>query len=434
MTGPPGPSSATRPCGCSPSMDRRRSPCGRSPPPRSVSPGLVVHHFGSKEGLRREVDQHVLDVFEAMLGELTGEGGAELLDPGAGASSLSEVFARHLPDDSPLPGYLRRLLLSDTDAGRLLFRRLYDLSRDALDGLAAAGLAAPGADPAVRAALLLANDLALFLLRDRLAEVLGTDPLSADGMARWAPEMLSIYAGGLNAAPPQPQGRRTLGRPRMAPGSTPRTHTCASGHRHPQVLRQAPRPARRRPDGRPRSTRRRRRRERRGQVDTAEDPGRHPARRPRRGRPVRGPWLLPAGSGPERGPHRRAAPALLRRRPPPARPGPRPRTRPPPRLRAVRAVDRRGAVRRHPAETQPHPGPAPRPRRPAPRRALPGLRLGDLPAVLGPGRGPARPRQGRRGHHPPRVRTGPLRPAGRPRRRPAHPAHRLPKEDHHVGA
>lgn len=171
-----------------------------------VSPGLVVHHFGSKEGLRREVDQYVLDVFEAMLGELTGEGGAELLDPGTGTSSLSEAFARHLPEDSPLPGYLRRLLLSDADAGRLLFRRLYDLSRAALDGLAAAGLAAPGADPAVRAALLLANDLALFLLRDRLAEVLGTDPLSADGMTRWAPEMLSIYAGGLNAAPPPPQG------------------------------------------------------------------------------------------------------------------------------------------------------------------------------------------------------------------------------------
>jgi AcrR family transcriptional regulator len=171
-----------------------------------VSPGLVVHHFGSKEGLRREVDQYVLDVFEAMIGELTGDGGEELLDPGTGASSLSEAFARHLPDASPLPGYLRRLLLSDTDAARQLFRRLYELSRAALDGLAAAGMAAPGRDPAIRAAFLLSNDLALFLLRDRLTEVLGTDPLSADGMTRWGPEMLSIYAGGLNATPPDLQG------------------------------------------------------------------------------------------------------------------------------------------------------------------------------------------------------------------------------------
>ncbi|ARP74194.1 TetR/AcrR family transcriptional regulator [Streptomyces pluripotens] len=171
-----------------------------------VSPALVVHHFGSKEGLRQEIDQYVLDGFEAMLGALTGENGAELLDPGTGAGSLSEALARHLPEGSPLPAYLRRLLVSDTEAGRRLFRRLYELSTAALEGLAAIGLASPGRDPAVRAALLLANDLALFLLRDRLAEVLDMDPLSADGMTRWAPEMLSIYAGGLNAVPPEPQG------------------------------------------------------------------------------------------------------------------------------------------------------------------------------------------------------------------------------------
>ncbi|MFD6190382.1 TetR/AcrR family transcriptional regulator [Streptomyces sp. NPDC060275] len=169
-----------------------------------VSPGLVVHHFGSKDGLRQEVDQYVVAVFEAMLGELTGgDGGVEAFDSGAGAASLSAAFTRHLPAGSPLPGYLRRLLLSDTDAGRLLFARLYEVSRAALDGLTAAGLAAPGRDPAVRAALLLANDLAVFLLRDRIGEVLGTDPLSADGMARWAPEVLDIYAGGLNASPPR---------------------------------------------------------------------------------------------------------------------------------------------------------------------------------------------------------------------------------------
>ncbi|PWI20394.1 TetR family transcriptional regulator [Streptomyces sp. Act143] len=166
-----------------------------------VSAGLVAHHFGSKDGLREEVDAYVLAVFDAMLGELTGEGGARLLDPETGTGSLSEAFARHLPADSPLPSYLRRLLLSDTDAGRLLFQRLFEISRAALEGLAAAGLAAPGREPAVRAAFLLTNDLAVFLLRDRLAEVLGADPLSPGGMARWAPEMLSIYAGGLNASP-----------------------------------------------------------------------------------------------------------------------------------------------------------------------------------------------------------------------------------------
>jgi AcrR family transcriptional regulator len=92
-----------------------------------VSAGLVVHHFGSKDGLRQEVDQYVLAVFEAMLGELTGEGGTELLDPGTGAGSLSEAFARHLPADSPMPGYLRRLpahRLPDLHRGHELVRLL----------------------------------------------------------------------------------------------------------------------------------------------------------------------------------------------------------------------------------------------------------------------------------------------------------------------
>jgi TetR/AcrR family transcriptional regulator, regulator of cefoperazone and chloramphenicol sensitivity len=32
-----------------------------------VSPGLVLHHFGSKEGLCRAVDEHVLGLFDRML-------------------------------------------------------------------------------------------------------------------------------------------------------------------------------------------------------------------------------------------------------------------------------------------------------------------------------------------------------------------------------
>ncbi|HCA88146.1 MAG TPA: TetR family transcriptional regulator [Streptomyces sp.] len=166
-----------------------------------VSPALVVHHFGSKEGLREAVDGHVLATFEAMLGELTGEGGAVGLSPEA-AGSLGEAFVRHLPPDSPMPAYLRWLLLSDVEAGRRLFGKLFELSRVTLDGLVAAGMATPGHDPAVRAAFLLVNDLAVLLLRDHLTGVLGFDPLSAAGMGRWAPEMLSVYAGGLTAAPP----------------------------------------------------------------------------------------------------------------------------------------------------------------------------------------------------------------------------------------
>lgn len=86
----------------------------------------------------------------------------------------------------------------------MLFRRSFALSVRTLEALVAAGLAAPGADPAVRAAFLLSNDLAVLLLREQLTEALGTDPPSGAGMVRWDREMLVIYGGGLLASPPPP--------------------------------------------------------------------------------------------------------------------------------------------------------------------------------------------------------------------------------------
>ena len=81
-----------------------------------VSPALIVHHFGSKDGLREAVDHHVLDLFEAMLAEMTAEDAPDLYDPAA-TGSLAEAIVGHLPPGSPVPAYLRRLLLSDGDAG-----------------------------------------------------------------------------------------------------------------------------------------------------------------------------------------------------------------------------------------------------------------------------------------------------------------------------
>ena len=82
-----------------------------------VSPGLVVHHFGSKEGLRQAVDEHGLGLFDRMLGVVTGEDAAGLYDPAA-PGPVAEVIVKHLPAGSPVPGYLRRLPLAAGDTGR----------------------------------------------------------------------------------------------------------------------------------------------------------------------------------------------------------------------------------------------------------------------------------------------------------------------------
>lgn len=173
-----------------------------------VSPALVVRHYGSKDGLRDAVDDHVLRVFGAMLAPVVAPAG---FDPAA-LPSLAELVSTHLPADSAVPAYLGRMLLDGGDAGTALFERLHELSRQALDGLVGTGQATSGADPAVRAAFLLVNDLAVLILRSRLAEVLGIDPLSPTGMRRWGAEVLAIYGGGLGATLPDGTSAKDTGR------------------------------------------------------------------------------------------------------------------------------------------------------------------------------------------------------------------------------
>lgn len=161
-----------------------------------VSPALVIRHYGSKDGLRAAVDDHVTRVFEAMLAQLPSSDRDGRSEP-AVPPSFVDVVARSLPQDSAIATYLGRMLLTGGPAGSELFRRLHDVSRATLAELTAAGSAVGGADPEVRAAFLLVNDLAVMILRPRLSEVLGVDPLSPDGLRRWGTEVLSIYRDGL---------------------------------------------------------------------------------------------------------------------------------------------------------------------------------------------------------------------------------------------
>ncbi|ORA38585.1 TetR/AcrR family transcriptional regulator [Mycobacterium aquaticum] len=165
-----------------------------------VSPALLIRHYRSKDGLLAAVDDHVVATLEALLTEATGRPSDDALAPSA-VPTLVDSLATHLPADSPVPAYLGRLLTTGGTVGSKVFARLYGISRTALDAMVAGGVADAGADPAVRAAVLMANDLAVLILRPRLTEVLGVDPLARDGMSRWAAEVFAIYRDGLRAGP-----------------------------------------------------------------------------------------------------------------------------------------------------------------------------------------------------------------------------------------
>ncbi|MBC7298789.1 MAG: TetR family transcriptional regulator [Demequina sp.] len=162
----------------------------------NVSPGLVLHHFGSKQGLRDAVDAHVLSMFDAMLATAIEDPAAFAKGGTPQISSFAELFASAIPAGSPIPAYLRRLLLSGDPMGKKLIQQWFELTVTTVDALAASGNLQPTQDRAALAAFLLVNDLAMIVLHDYVADALGTDPLSPEGMRRWASTAFDVYRHG----------------------------------------------------------------------------------------------------------------------------------------------------------------------------------------------------------------------------------------------
>jgi AcrR family transcriptional regulator len=163
-----------------------------------VSPGLVMHHYGSKDGLKDAVERRAVAFFEEMIGDLSriGEEG--------GSASLAELFADRLESEPSMTAYVRRLLADGGAPADVLFAKLFEASAAGMRSLVTAGIARPAEDERIRAAFLLANDLSLVLLRRQIAQAIGADPLSRKGLTAWTAVVMDVYTGGVFAAPPGP--------------------------------------------------------------------------------------------------------------------------------------------------------------------------------------------------------------------------------------
>lgn len=160
-----------------------------------VSPGLVIHHYGSKEGLKNAVDRRAVAFFEEMLAEL-----AQVGEEG-GSASLVELFATRLEDEPVMLEYVRRLLLDGGEAADALFAKLFDATAAGMASLVDSGVVRPAQHERIRTAFLLSNDLSLVLLRRQIARVTGTDPLTRQGLTPWMAVIMDVYADGIFAVP-----------------------------------------------------------------------------------------------------------------------------------------------------------------------------------------------------------------------------------------
>ncbi|MEO6957607.1 MAG: helix-turn-helix domain-containing protein [Antricoccus sp.] len=75
----------------------------------SVTVGLVVHHFSTKDGLRKSVEQRVVDLFVAAIDRVPLD-----LAPADLAAARDAAVAQMLADNPAVIGYLRRALLDQT--------------------------------------------------------------------------------------------------------------------------------------------------------------------------------------------------------------------------------------------------------------------------------------------------------------------------------
>lgn len=121
-----------------------------------VSPGLVIHHFGSKAGLRAECDAYVLDVGRARTGHTLGT--TEPL--GDAIAATMQSFAR----DGNLVVYITRILSEGGPSARSFVDRLVADTEASMREAVSAGTVRPSIDEAARARYLVSMSLGVLTI------------------------------------------------------------------------------------------------------------------------------------------------------------------------------------------------------------------------------------------------------------------------------
>jgi len=154
-----------------------------------VSPALVIHHFGSKDGLRVECSSYVVDEFLGRKGELTH----------GDAVSAMERWLSDVEHFRPMIDYLARILSEETAAADELFDALLAGTSSMIDEQVAAGIMREPIDRQVIAAYVTAYGVVPLLMKRQMARAFGAEALDADLVRRSALPILDLYTHGLYA-------------------------------------------------------------------------------------------------------------------------------------------------------------------------------------------------------------------------------------------
>ncbi|MDT5079832.1 MAG: hypothetical protein QOJ80_4469 [Mycobacterium sp.] len=109
-----------------------------------VSAALVIHHFGSKDGLRRACDEFVAETVRTSKSE-----SLQNADPAGWFAQLAEIESF-----APMMAYLVRSLQTGGDLAKSLWRNMIDNAEQYMEDGVQAGTIKPSPDPKARARFL----------------------------------------------------------------------------------------------------------------------------------------------------------------------------------------------------------------------------------------------------------------------------------------
>ncbi|MEU6796595.1 helix-turn-helix domain-containing protein [Nonomuraea wenchangensis] len=179
-----------------------------------VSPGLLRHHFGSKQALREACDAHLVK----LISRINEQAGADMA--AGGVNGVNHVAAS-MAALGPYQRYLARALTE----GRAepVFDAMVRMSEQWLAGLDERRSDPPLADRKARATVGTAMALAVGILHEHVSRGLGADVSSQEGAHLLALTLLDLYSHPWLSPEEAAAYRDALDRTRTGAGAAPRS-------------------------------------------------------------------------------------------------------------------------------------------------------------------------------------------------------------------